>query len=179
MERHVLKNEKWATLVATTRSTRPYSFQEYCAALQTYLCTIIDKGDFVDPPIAPAPALHVLHGEQYSAARQTASLNRPGTKSRKGNCRRCGKPGHWQAECRQKALQTHLDALHARVKEAGGSTGGTARVLFEIGEELDQITGDTQPQDLSNSSSTEETERKESNAIFESFFAADIPPQEF
>jgi hypothetical protein len=58
---------------------------------------------------------------------------------KKGSCRRCGKPGHWQAQCREKERPriSHLDALYAHVKDAGGGSAGLSGVLCEIGEELD------------------------------------------
>jgi Zinc knuckle len=75
---------------------------------------------------------------RHSAERSFTSPHSVGRGTRTGNCRRCGKSGHWQAECTdRKASLSHLDSLHARIKEAGGGLSGIAKVLFEAGEELD------------------------------------------
>jgi hypothetical protein len=85
---------------------------------------------------------YVLYGEQYNARRQTQKTRRsaaPSHAPRKGNCRRFGKSGHWMAECpdRGRTGVSHLDAQRARVKDVGGGSAGTARVLYEIATELD------------------------------------------
>jgi hypothetical protein len=42
-------------------------------------------------------------------------------------------------EChnRRNSGSSHLDALHARVRDAGGGSDAVAKVLYEVGEELD------------------------------------------
>jgi hypothetical protein len=77
-------------------------------------------------------------------------------------------------ECpsRRKSGSSHLDALHARVKDAGGGSAGIARVLYEVGEELDD---DEQDGDA------EEDEPQELTNAYEEFFLTerDSDPSDF
>jgi hypothetical protein len=102
----------------------------------------------------------------------------------KGTARRCGKSGHWMAECpdRGRGGMSHLDALHARVKDAGGGSAGTARVLFELATELDAIELEHAESARFEKADDGEATTEPSSNVFEEFFLTDrdaSPVQDF
>jgi hypothetical protein len=70
-------------------------------------------------------------------------------------------------ECRNSAV-SHLDALHARVKGAGGGSAGTARVLFELGSELDAA--EDERNQGSDAEDQESDDGDDAASVFEQFF---------
>jgi hypothetical protein len=72
-------------------------------------------------------------------------------------------------QCREKGGMSNLDALQARVKHAGGDTAATARVLYEIGAELDAADAE---RILSGSADNSDDENEVAN-VFEQFFCSD------
>jgi hypothetical protein len=157
MEKYVLQSEAWSTDVATRLATQTFSFDGYCTALTSWIRATVEKsgeqnkhGYFGKPHGEPSvttstiPPSSIWYGEQYNVRRQSQRTRGSATPShtpRKGNCRRCGKSGHWMAECpdRGRTGVSNLDALRARVKDVGGGSAGTARVLYEIATELDAV----------------------------------------
>jgi hypothetical protein len=167
MEKSVLSGEAWSTEIATRRATQTFSFDEYCNALTSWIRATVEKsgtqnvhGDFGKPSgQSPGRQAVIMYGEQYNERRRRNQkgtafasgprLPAPSVHTKRGNCRRCGKPGHWQAQCRERERPgtSHLDALHARVKDAGGGSAGLAKVLYEVGEELDSFEEDQSAED--------------------------------
>jgi hypothetical protein len=150
LERHILLTETWSADIAARRATQAFTYDGYCTELTCWIRAMVEKGGernthgyFGKPSEASSMKQSaIFYGEQYNARRSgTASKHRLNSRGpsrliftpRKGNCRRCGKSGHWKAEFPDSGRGgiSHLDALHARVKDAGGGSAGTARVLFE------------------------------------------------
>jgi hypothetical protein len=179
IEKSVLQGEQWSTEIATRRATQNFLFDEYCTALTTCIRTTVEKsgvsnahgyfGKSSEATAAVAPPMLIRYGEQYSN-RRTSRPQVP----RKGNCRSCGKPGHWMLECpsRRKSGSSHLDALHARVKDAGGGTAGIAKILYEVGEELNDAEQDDE---------AEEDAQQELTNAYEEFIMTerDADPSDF
>jgi Zinc knuckle len=150
MEKAVLAREVWSTEIAARRATKSFTYDEYCTALVTWIRATVEKGGiknahgyFGEPSAENTQhkPLAIMFGEQYNTRRNSSFKKsaRPSPPQRKGSCRRCGKLGHWQVECpdKFKASPSHLEALQARVKDAGGTGQAVAKVLYEVGEELD------------------------------------------
>jgi Zinc knuckle len=150
MEEAVLAREVWSTEIAARDATKSFTYDEYCTALVTWIRATVEKGGITNAngyfgkPSAENmqhKPLEIMYGEQYNTRRNSSfkKLARPSPPQRKGSCRRCGKLGHWQVECpdKFKASSSHLEALQARVKDTGGTGQAVAKVLYEVGEELD------------------------------------------
>ncbi len=196
MERHVLKDETWSAEIATRRATQHFTFQGYCATLVSWVQTSIEKGDRRFGDLAKSPTSHgsasaalVHFGEHYTHPRNNRSGGQMGSRSknarpeRKGTCYCCGKRDHFMAECPAKGERSHIDALKARVRDAGGGVGGTTRVLFELGVELDTIAKDsegheednepTSPADHDQQDSTLDISDDSNNFGYEEFFVSE------
>jgi hypothetical protein len=189
LERHVLLEETWSADIAARRATQVFTFDSYCTSLTSWIRAMVEKGGeknghgyFGKPSensLMKPPG--IFYGEQYNARRSGhASKYKPymrGTSQltftpRKGNCHRCGKSGHWMAGCpdRGRGGMSHLDALHARVKDAGGGSSGTAQVLFELATELDAIELDHEENASYDGADCGEESLEPSSNVFEEFF---------
>jgi hypothetical protein len=191
LEKSVLVDEPWSVDIAARRATYSFTFDEYCTALTSWIRAKIEKngtrnpkGYFGKPSESSSAQLtQILYGEQYNKSTRRASHRdrrhnsmsqsafpsrpKPAYAPKKGNCHRCGKPGHWMSECRSGGV-SHLDALQARVKDAGGGSAGTARVLFELGAELDAA--EAENSQTRDSDSEENEDDAEAASAFEQFF---------
>jgi hypothetical protein len=65
---------------------------------------------------------------------------------------------------------SHLDALLARVKYAGGGSSGTAQVLFELAIELDAIELEHEENASYDGADGGEESLEPSSKVFEAFF---------
>jgi hypothetical protein len=190
----VLAEEEWAEDVCTRRLTDDtLTFANLYAKLSATLCEKVSKGrieNFSTATTTPSTyRTSIPFGVYYGA--KYASTSRPNKSSRSPRvdkstlsytptrelvrqsrltdpCRRCGKLGHFIAECRQPAITVN-QALAARVRE---SNGNVASVLFEFGCEMEEIEAgkDLHHDEIAEHENTEDAAQN----IFEQFVALDI-----
>ncbi len=73
------------------------------------------------------------------------------------------------SECPKRGDISHIDALCARVRDAGGGHAATVRVLFEVGSELDEI--ESSPE-TPNQGAADITHEEAEHNIFEELVAS-------
>jgi hypothetical protein len=181
--------------ICARRASESFALQAFTIALIGWLRALIEKNEpsYVlltiprrDRAAVDSTSAFIGYGDMYdgpnrpdyrkqgrrSFPRRSVYTNLSSGRKTRGNCHRCGKPGHWQAQCTERKAVSHLDALRSRVK---AENGDAAKVLFAIGEELYAIENE---QGDGSSPDIEADDLAEAQTVFQEFFNVE-DPQDF
>ena len=147
---NMLKQEEWAQITCANRMTLAQDYQTFIAALHASLTQMsISRGESITRKQSSSSSQMALtyqafYGRRY--ARPPSFLSRGRKRSRhtpeqlrrlkdKTRCLRCGKKGHWRAECNENITMT--DAINARMRTKGTNLTSIREALIALVQDED------------------------------------------